>query len=104
MDATLRVIQVLLWQLRQGGQPFLVPVCFVLAWTVLGLGLWHGWVALRNGVAQARQMHRIPCAGCRYFSGEYVLKCPVHPQSALSEAAIGCPDFKSDALIPPVAK
>jgi hypothetical protein len=43
-------------------------------------------------------MHQIPCAQCQYFSGNYLLKCPVHPQQALSEAAIGCPDFASTQM------
>jgi hypothetical protein len=102
MYALLQFIQILSWQLLQWMQPLLVPLCFVLAWTVLGLCGWSLWTALRDGVNRARQMHRIPCAGCQYFSGEYTLKCSVHPEAALSEAAINCPDFKSDALVPPV--
>lgn len=76
-------------------QPILVPVCLVLAWGIIGLCLWSIWSAVRDSVARARQMHRIPCSQCRYFSGNYALKCPVHPFEALSEAAIGCPDYES---------
>lgn len=74
--------------------PIFVPLCFVLAWGIVGVGMWSVWAALRDSVQRARRMHQIPCAGCRYFSGDYLLKCPVHPQEALSEAAIGCPDFE----------
>jgi hypothetical protein len=79
-------------------QPILVPLCFVAAWVIVGLGLWSVWTATRDGVQRAQQMHRIPCSECRYFSGNYLLKCPVHPQKALSEAAIGCPDFETTRM------
>jgi hypothetical protein len=74
-------------------QPILVPLCFVIAWGLIGLGVWSVWSAIRDGVSKAKQMHRIPCANCQYFTGDYHLKCPVHPTEALSEDAIGCPDF-----------
>jgi hypothetical protein len=46
-------------------------------------------------IRQARQMHRIPCAGCAFCSGDYRLKCTVRPQEALTEDAIGCTDFRA---------
>jgi hypothetical protein len=42
-------------------------------------------------------MHQIPCANCQFFTGDYHLKCPIHPAIALSEAAIGCPDYRSQS-------
>ncbi|MGD1906144.1 MAG: hypothetical protein ACFB0C_09140 [Leptolyngbyaceae cyanobacterium] len=66
-----------------------------MAWGVVGLVLWSLWAAARDVVHRAQQMHRIPCATCRYFSGDRHLKCPVHPYQALSEAAINCADFES---------
>lgn len=84
---------VIVW-LIQLIQPILVPVCFVLAWLVVSLAAWSLWATLRDGVANARRMHQIPCAGCQFFSGSYHLKCSVHPTIALSEDAINCPDFK----------
>lgn len=45
------------------------------------------------GFGKAREMHRIPCADCQYFTGDYTLKCTVHPSTALSEDAINCPDY-----------
>jgi hypothetical protein len=76
-------------------RPLLIPICFLVAWGGLILGLWTVWALIRDSVARAKQMHRIPCADCRYFSGDYHLKCPVHPQSALSELAIDCVDFEA---------
>ncbi|NJR69347.1 MAG: hypothetical protein HC771_12300 [Synechococcales cyanobacterium CRU_2_2] len=36
----------------------------------------------------------MPCSNCRYFTGDYRLKCTVNPYVALSEEAIGCRDFE----------
>lgn len=74
-------------------QPILVPLCFVLAWTLVPLALWQVFSALRDGVGRARVMHQIPCASCTYFTNSPFLKCPLHPSEALSEAAISCPDY-----------
>lgn len=89
----LQFLQITAQKLIQLVQPILVPICFILAWAIIGLGLWNLWAAVRETVWRARRMHQIPCAQCRYFSGDYLLKCPVHPREALSEAAIGCSDF-----------
>ncbi|MEO1095506.1 MAG: hypothetical protein AAFX01_11465 [Cyanobacteria bacterium J06638_28] len=94
----LRLLQVAVDQILRLIQPILVPVCFVLAWMVVGLCLWSIWSALRDGLLRARRMHQIPCSQCRYFSGNYALKCPVRPYEALSEAAIGCPDYEPTGI------
>ncbi len=85
-------------------QPFLVPVCFVIAWMTLLFGLWSVWSALWDGFRRAQQMHQIPCSDCQYFSGNYLLKCPLHPKEALSEDAIGCRDFETSRVEWPLPK
>jgi len=50
----------------------------------------------KDGIANIRQMHRIPCANCRYSTSDYRLKCSVHPTVAFSEDAIGCRDFEGE--------
>jgi len=100
MYSFLQVMQSLAIWLIQLVHPFLGPICFVLAWGILlllGLNLWS---FTRDGIARARQMHRIPCADCQYFTNNPLLKCPIHPSDALSEAAIDCPDFEADTLMP----
>lgn len=79
-------------------QPVLVPLCFIVAWAVMGLTFWHLVVTVRDGVNQATVMHRIPCGECRYFTNDHRLKCPIHPKIALSEAAIDCTDFEDSGL------
>ncbi len=48
----------------------------------------------RKNWAQLRRLHQIPCSNCLFFTGEYNLKCPVHPCKALSEQAIDCVDYQ----------
>ncbi|HEY9644668.1 MAG TPA: hypothetical protein V6C57_29500 [Coleofasciculaceae cyanobacterium] len=80
--------------LIRGIQPLIVPLCFVTAWGLVLLGIWSVTHALRQGIANARQMHKIPCANCQFFTQNYLLKCPVHPSTALSEAAVNCSDYE----------
>ncbi|MBW4469783.1 MAG: hypothetical protein KME45_05195 [Stenomitos rutilans HA7619-LM2] len=74
-------------------QPLLVPICFLSAWAVVGLLGWSLWAATRDTIARSQQMHRIPCAGCQFFTSDYHLKCTVRPSAALTEEAISCPDY-----------
>ena len=87
----------LLYVLFHALQPILVPLCLVSAWAIVVLVGWSLWAALRDGVQNAQRMHQIPCANCEFFTGDYHLKCTVHPSRALSEAAIHCPDYEPTA-------
>ncbi|MGV0025026.1 hypothetical protein [Phormidesmis priestleyi] len=83
----------LLYPLVHAIQPFLVPICFFFAWTFILLTVWSLVSMTLSGFSKVREMHRIPCADCQYFTGDYTLKCTVHPSTALSEDAINCPDY-----------
>ena len=93
VDFSLSILYFVLHQLIQLIQPFLVPICFVAAWGFVGLGVLNLWTTLRDGVTHAQRIHRIPCSECKFFTGDYHLKCTVHPQIALSEDAIDCVDY-----------
>ncbi len=73
--------------------PFLWLICLLSAWLFIGLMGWSLWSALSISISNARRMHKVPCVGCRFYTGDYRLKCTIHPRNALSEAAICCPDF-----------
>jgi hypothetical protein len=91
------VLQILVSLIRgliQVIRPVFTPLLLVFAWTLLFLVGWSVWAAVRDGIENAKQMHQIPCANCRFFTQNYHLKCPVHPKTALSEAAINCPDYE----------
>nr|WP_199290251.1 hypothetical protein [Leptolyngbya sp. FACHB-36] len=79
-------------------QPFLVPICFVSAWSIIALVTWSLWTATRDTVTRTREMHRIPCANCQFFTSDYHLKCTVHPSDALTEDAINCPDYQPENM------
>ena len=91
----LQLVQLLLLHLMKWLQPFLAPICFVLAWSVVALGIWQVIATARDSVQRAKTMHRIPCSDCAFFTNQAVLKCPLHPTEALSEEAIGCLDFET---------
>ncbi len=56
--------------------------------------------AIQDGTRRLRRLHRVPCFGCRYYTGSSYLKCPVRPRDAASEAAIDCPDYETAAARP----
>ncbi len=64
-----------------------------LAWAIVFMTLWNLFAASRDTVKRAQTMHQIPCANCQFFTNDYRLKCTVHPNTALTESAIGCRDF-----------
>lgn len=94
MDQALQLAFVFMAKFVIWLRPFLTPICFVLAWSIVVLVLWNLISAVRDGVGRAQKMHRVPCANCTFFTRDYHLKCPVHPLSALSEEAIGCADYE----------
>ncbi|MEH1841969.1 MAG: hypothetical protein V7L20_25365 [Nostoc sp.] len=80
--------------LIHGIQPLLIPICFVVAWTVTILAVLSLWTAARDSVTTAKQMHQIPCSGCQFFTDNYRLKCTVRPSIANTEEAIDCLDYQ----------
>lgn len=51
--------------------------------------------AVQDGVRELRRLHQVPCSQCVFFTGDYRLKCTVHPCKALTKAAIGCMDYET---------
>ncbi len=74
--------------------PLQVPFCLCAVWGLILLLGWNAWMTLHSGVQTLRQLHQIPCSGCQFLTGDYHLKCTVQPAAALTEVAIGCPDFR----------
>lgn len=73
---------------------YLVPICFISAWSLMILIAWSLWNAARDTINVAKQMHQIPCANCQYFTDNYRLKCTIHPSIANTEEAIHCLDYQ----------
>ncbi|MEH2422905.1 MAG: hypothetical protein V7K48_18905 [Nostoc sp.] len=80
--------------LIHGIQPFLIPICFIVAWTVIILVVLSLWAAARDSMTTAKQMHQIPCTGCQFFTDNYRLKCTIRPSIANTEEAIDCSDYQ----------
>lgn len=55
-------------------------------------------LAVRDGIERLRRLHQVPCSRCAFYTGDYRLKCTVHPVTALSEEAIHCRDFEQRDL------
>jgi hypothetical protein len=91
------VLHQILYGLIRILQPFFVPLCFVLAWLLVGAVIWSLVSVLRTVIYNAKVMHSIPCANCQFFTNTHYLKCPVHPSTALSQDAINCPDYQPPA-------
>ena len=92
------MINLLTFQIPQyvikGSELGIVPLRFLFACLLLSLCIWSLVSPLIAAVARAKQMHRIPCTKCRFFTNDYRLKCTVKPQTANTEDAIDCRDYQ----------
>ena len=75
-------------------KPLLLQLRIVGAFSILGLCSWSVVSFCLDAIAQAKRMHQIPCTKCRFFTGDYRLKCTVNPSVANTEQAIGCCDYR----------
>lgn len=70
-------------------------ICFTIWITVVSLIICRSYQTAKEAITHVKRLHKIPCSNCLYFTGEYRLKCTVHPYMALSEEAIDCRDFEA---------
>jgi hypothetical protein len=75
-------------------KPLLLQLRIVGAFSVLSLCSWSLISCILDVIAQAKKMHQIPCTNCRFFTGDYRLKCTVNPSIANTEQAIECEDYR----------
>ena len=78
-------------------KPIMLQLRFVGACFVLGLFGYSFLGMILDAFSRAKVMHQIPCTKCRFFTGDYRLKCTVNPHAANTEKAIDCPDFNRQA-------
>lgn len=69
-------------------------LCPLLIWLVSVGFFLSVCFAVEDGFVRLRRLHQIPCSHCAFFTGDYRLKCTVHPCKALSEDAIDCLDYE----------
>ena len=75
-------------------EPVAIPIRFFGACSLLVLCGWSLVSAIIDTIARAKQMHRVPCSKCRFFTRDYRLKCTVNPHIANTERAISCSDYQ----------
>ncbi|MEO0014678.1 MAG: hypothetical protein RLZZ535_3067 [Cyanobacteriota bacterium] len=75
-------------------KPLLLQLRVVGAFSILSLCAWSLISCIVDVIAQAQKMHQIPCTKCRFFTGDYRLKCTINPSVANTEQAIGCGDYR----------
>jgi hypothetical protein len=75
-------------------KPVLLQLRVVGAFSILSLCAWSLVSCILDIIAQTKKMHQIPCTKCRFFTGDYHLKCTVNPSVANTEQAIGCGDYR----------
>lgn len=71
------------------------PIWFVMLLTILTFAASETWKVTRDGLSTLKQLHRIPCRSCRFFSRNLYLQCAVRPSDALTERAIACSDYRA---------
>jgi hypothetical protein len=74
-------------------QPVMLPLRFIGACSILSLCSWSVASFIMDAVSRAKEMHQIPCSKCRFFTGDYRLKCTINPHLANTEEAISCKDY-----------
>lgn len=77
--------------------PFFKPIGFLFVWGFLLILAWSLFSAVRDTIARARVMHKIPCSNCQFFTNDHRLKCTVNPSVASTEQAISCGDYRLNA-------
>ena len=78
-------------------------LCFTV-WIIIFSYLgWRSLIITKRAAQHLKRLHQIPCDKCVYFTGDYRLKCTVHPMSAMSEDAIACRDFSPQVVYRPSA-
>lgn len=70
-------------------------LCLTLILSLIGISVWNFCLTIRQGITYIKKLHDIPCSGCAFFTGDYRLKCTVHPDKALTETALNCRDYES---------
>jgi hypothetical protein len=77
----------------------LAPLCPLVIWLLLVGFFLSICLATHDGIQRLKRLHQIPCSRCAFYTGDYRLKCAVHPCKALSEEAIACVDYESNLVL-----
>lgn len=77
------------------GLIFLVPLCFLMFWSMMAFLLTNGWKVAQHELHPFKHGHQMRCRNCRFFKDSPYLKCAVQPSVALTPEALDCPDYQA---------
>ncbi|MEH2155950.1 hypothetical protein [Nostoc sp.] len=73
---------------------YLSPVGFIIGWIGFFLILRKIQVFLdEKMVFSIKDLHKLPCKSCRFYSNNHYLKCAVNPSIVLTEEAMSCSEY-----------
>lgn len=75
-------------------------LCMIGILSLICIGLWKFLLTFKSGINYVKRLHQIPCSRCAFFTGDYRLKCTVHPHKALTETALNCVDYEPTNNLP----
>jgi hypothetical protein len=79
----------------RGVMPSIYSIAFTTCLSIISLRVsLSALQSLNRGWANLVRLHQIPCDRCAFFTGEFNLKCTVHPCKAFNEQAINCQDYE----------
>jgi hypothetical protein len=79
----------------RGAMPSLYSIAFTICFSIISVrAAVSMWKSLNKGWSNLVRLHQIPCDRCAFFTGEFNLKCTVHPCKAFNERAIDCLDYE----------
>ncbi|MGK7934315.1 MAG: hypothetical protein AB4206_00670 [Xenococcaceae cyanobacterium] len=90
------MFQLVYYYFAEAIEPFTDLLRFCCACLLLTVCIWSLFSFVIDAIARAKQMHRIPCTQCRFFTNNYTLKCTVNPHIANTEKAIDCSDYQNN--------
>lgn len=92
-NSCLEKITAMLNHFIQTIEPWLFPLRFLISGTLIFLVGATLWNAIGDAVARGKEMHRIPCSNCQFFTNDYRLKCTINPSIANTQEAVNCIDY-----------
>jgi hypothetical protein len=79
----------------RGAMPSLYSIVFTACFSIISLRIALSMLkSLNKGWKNLVRLHQIPCDRCAFFTGEFNLKCTVHPYKAFNEKSINCLDYE----------
>jgi hypothetical protein len=77
------------------GGMVLIPLCFIAIWVGLIYVIADTWKYNQKSTRVSRELARLPCKKCQFFSNNHYMKCAVNPYVVMTSAANECQDYRS---------